>query len=299
MNYKKGFFAFVFLISSFKNYAQSGLPIYFGGQISAVIQLGTHQRSIGFELNGFAQYQFIQLNGSSRFQFYNLGLGKRSNFVENKTAIGLVGFFGPENQALDWQLNIWSKQARNDYALSYASIWYFDTKKTSQRSGAFGLQIKKMSFYHENDAFAGIATDRFRTGELLIQWSDSLVKIGTGLQIWTGETTGVPKQFKPEIYPKAFKNISTLPYGKTSHGIVYSQIQYRIFQHQTVSLRVGIDSEEVRHVIQNRIFHDLPFLPKKYQNQTPHYPRLNSEGLPVFTKSEARKNKFYLSLGMK
>jgi hypothetical protein len=55
----------------------------------------------------------------------------------------------------------------------------------------------------------------------------------------------------------------------------------------------------VRHVFQNKLFHDLPFLPKKYQNQTPHYPRLNTEGLPVFTKNEVRKDKFYFSLGMK
>jgi hypothetical protein len=62
---------------------------------------------------------------------------------------------------------------------------------------------------------------------------------------------------------------------------------------------MGIDSEQVRHVFQNKLFHDLPFLPKKYQNQTPHYPRLNKEGLPVFTKNEVRKDKFYFSLGMK
>ena len=289
---------FFFLVSLI-SFSQSNFPISFGGQISAVIQIGTHQRSIGFELNGFAQYQFIQLNGSSRFQFYNLGLGKRRNFFENRTALGFVGYFGPKNQTLDWQLNFWSKHARNDYALSYASIWYFDNRKTSQRSGAFGFQLKKMSLYHENDAFAGIATDRFRTGNLFILWSDSLLKIGTGLQIWTGETTGVPKQYKPTIYPKAFKDISSLPYGKTSHGIVYSEIQYRSIANQTFTFQIGMDSEEIRHVVQNKIFHDLPFLPKKYQNQTPHYPRLNSQGLPVFTKSEARKNKFYLELGMK
>jgi hypothetical protein len=291
--------ALIFVIITFNCNSQSTFPIHFGGQISAVIQLGTHQRSLGVEVNGFAQYQFIQINGSSCFQFFNLGLGKRRNFFENRTAIGLVGYFGPENQTLDWQFNYSTKQAKNDYALSYASIWYFDNRKTSQRSGAFGLQVKKMYFYHENDAFAGIAIDRFRTGDLLIQWSDSLVKIGAGLQIWTGETTGVPKQFKPEIYPRAFKDVSSLPYGKTSHGIIYTQFQYRSLFNQTLSCKMGIDSEQVRHVFQNKLFHDLPFLPKKYQNQTPHYPRLNTEGLPVFTKNEVRKDKFYFSLGMK
>lgn len=289
------FLVFLFVTSSV--FVQSSLPIYFGGQLSLLIQIGSHQRAVGLELNGFAQYKFIQLNGASSFQFYNLGLGNRRNFIENRSVIGLVGFFGPENQSLDWRLSSWTKQAANDYAISYSSIWYFDNRKTSQRSGAFGLQVKKMSFYHENDAFAGIATDRFRTGNLLIQWSDSLFKIGAGLEIWTGETTGVPKQFKPEKYPKAFKDLSTLPFGKTSHGIIYSQVQYKAFVNQTLSCKMGIDSEEVRHIFQNRLFHDLPFLPKKYQNQTPHYPRLNSEGLPVFKKNEARKNSFYFSIG--
>jgi len=289
------FLVFLFVTSSV--FVQSSLPIYFGGQLSLLIQIGSHQRAVGLELNGFAQYKFIQLNGASSFQFYNLGLGNRRNFIENRSVIGLVGFFGPENQSLDWRLSSWTKQAANDYAISYSSIWYFDNRKTSQRSGAFGLQVKKMSFYHENDAFAGIATDRFRTGNLLIQWSDSLFKIGAGLEIWTGETTGVPKQFKPEKYPKAFKDLSTLPFGKTSHGIIYSQVQYKAFVNQTLSCKMGIDSEEVRHIFQNRLFHDLPFLPKKYQNQTPHYPRLNLEGLPVFKKNEARKNCFYFSIG--
>ena len=290
-------FYLIFFISSHTFFTQSIWPIHLGGQISLLIQVGSHQRAIGVEFNGFAQYQFIQLNGASSFQFYNLGLGNRRNFLENRTALGLVGFFGPKNQSIDWQLASWTKQSANDYAISYSSIWYFDTKKTSQRTGAFGLQIKKMSFYHENDAFAGIATDRYRTGDLLIQWSDSLVKIGLGLQIWTGETTGVPKQFKPEKYSKPFKDISSLPFGKTSHGIVFSQFQYRTFYNQTLSAEMGIDSEEVRHIFQNRIFHDLPFLPKKYQNQTPHYPRLNNEGFPVFSKNESKIDRFYFSLG--
>jgi hypothetical protein len=299
MTYRNQITTLFFLLISLKSYSQSSFPIHFGGQVSVILELGTHQRTFGFELNGFAQYQFIQINTTSKFQFYNLGLGSRKNFIENRTAFGLVGYFGPENQPLDWQLNFWSKYARNDYALSYASIWYFDNRKTSQRSGAFGLQIKKMSFYHENDAFAGIATDRFRTGGVLIQWNDSLLKIATGLQIWTGETTGVPKQYKSEIYPKAFKDISSLPYGKTSHGILYSHLQYKYIANQTLTCKIGIDSEEVRHVFQNKLFHDLPFLPKKYQNQTPHYPRLNLEGFPVFNKSEARKNKIFFYIGMK
>jgi hypothetical protein len=299
MTNRNRFSAIIFIIISLKSYTQSSFSINFGGQISAVIQLGTHQRSFGVEFNGFAQLRYIQLNGSSRFQIYNLGFGSRRNFVENRTAFGVVGYFGPKNQILDWQLNFWSKHARNDYAFSYASIWYFDNRKTSQRSGAFGLQIKNMNFYHENDAFAGIATDRFRTGDLLIQWSDSLFKIGTGLQIWTGETSGVPSQFKPGIYKSAFKDISSLPYGRTSHGIIYSQIQCRSFFNQTLTCNIGVDSEEIRHVIQNKLFHDLPFLPGKYQNQTPHYPRLNLEGLPVFHKNDARKNKFYFLLGMR
>jgi hypothetical protein len=284
-----------FIFSYFIILSQENQLFRTGINLKFIFSLGSHEKSIGIRLNSYLQFHFIQLNGSSSIQFYNYSWGNRRNFFENRTAFGIVGFFGQKNQYIDWNYSTLTKQSPHDYAVSYSSIWYHDNVGTSQRSGAFGIQIKRLSLWHENDAFAGIATDRFRSGVVNIFWNDSLYKIGSGIVIWTGETTGVPKLFNPKVYPKSYKILSLLPYGKTSHGVFFSQVLFKVGGN-SVGLQMGLDSEEIRHQIQNKLFHDLPFLPTKFQNQTPHYPRLNSNGLPVFTKENVRKNRFYYSV---
>lgn len=293
----KFLFFSLLIFSGFIIFSQENQLFRTGVKLNVVFRTGSHEKSIGFRLNTYFQYRFIQLNGSSSFQFYNYSWGNRRKFIENRTALGIVGFFGQKNQYIDWNYSTLTKQSPHDYAVSYSSIWYLDNVGTSQRSGAFGIQVKRISVSHENDAFAGIATDRFRSGGFNFCWNDSLYKIGSGIVIWTGETTGVPKQFNPKVYPKSYKNLSVLPYGKTSHGVLFGQVQFRA-RNNSVGLQIGLDSEEIRHQIQNKLFHDLPFLPTKFQNQTPHYPRINDYGFPVFTRKDVRKNRFYYSLAL-
>jgi hypothetical protein len=286
----------LFLLSKF-SLSQNNFNLTTGTQLTILAQFGSHQKSYGIRLNCFLQYAYLQFNAGSTLSYYPFSLGKRKSFFESKNSFGLVCFFGKQNQYVNWQLNPLVKQSKHDYAVSYSSIWYRDNAGTSQRSGAFGLQIKRFTISHENDAFAGIATDRFRTGILKVHWNDSIFKLGGGLFIWTGETTGVPKQLKSELYPKYFKDVSTLPYGKTSHGIAYVEADFLYFSNQNIGFQLGTDSENIRHFVQNKFLHDLPFLPKRFQHQTPHYPRLSEDGHPVFRKDEVRKNKIYYSLG--
>lgn len=59
-----------------------------------------------------------------------------------------------------------------------------------------------------------------------------------------------------------------------------------------------MDSESIRHGFQNRLIHDLIFLPKKVERTTPHYPRLDQYGCPVFDKESIRPNKLFLQWGI-
>jgi hypothetical protein len=269
-----------------------------GVQLSILYQVGSHQKGVGLRINAYCQSKFVQLNSAASLTYYYKSYGERKRFFENKNELGLVCFFGRENQFFDWQLSTMSHQTRHNWAISYSSIWYNDNSGTSQRSGAFGLQLKKISLILENDAFAGIATDRFRTGIFRVDYKDSLVKFGTGIYLWTGETNGVSAKTIPGFPLKKYKDISTLPYGKTSHGIWYGQLQFLVSNAQYIQLKLGLDSEEIRNSLQNRFLHDLPFLPRKYQNQTPHYPRLNKDGLPLFTTIDTRKSRLYFSVGL-
>jgi hypothetical protein len=63
--------------------------------------------------------------------------------------------------------------------------------------------------------------------------------------------------------------------------------------------RIGIDSERIRHAFQNRLMHDLIFLPKRFPRKTPHYPMLDQDGCPTFDKTAVRKSKLYLQGGVR
>jgi hypothetical protein len=43
--------------------------------------------------------------------------------------------------------------------------------------------------------------------------------------------------------------------------------------------------------------HDLLFLPKGFPRNTPHYPRLDKNGFPVFSKNNRREDIYYFQIG--
>ena len=51
-----------------------------------------------------------------------------------------------------------------------------------------------------------------------------------------------------------------------------------------------MESERMRHKLQNRFRHDLNWLPTKIPRNTPHYPSLGAKGCLVFEKFKARKS---------
>ena len=98
--------------------------------------------------------------------------------------------------------------------------------------------------------------------------------------------------------PSGVRCLDELPYGKTSHGIISFGASRKIVYNQIVTLKSGYDSEGTRHIVQNRVGHDLIFLPKGIQRNTPHYPRLNEDGMPVYTKKDVRKNRFFYQVNL-
>ena len=198
----------------------------------------------------------------------------------------------------DFLLDGLNHQTPYNFGVGYNYLWYFDNVGTSQQSGGFGLHIKSVSLYQENDVFGGQGRDRFRSGHLTASYRTENWRYALGVSIWTGETRGSKWQ-KIELNdsPHGFRILEDLPYGKTSHGILYGSISYSMPYRQIASLRLGIDSEQVRNGLQNRLVHDLLFLPKSIERDTPHYPRLDDYGCPVFDKKERRRDKIYFQFG--
>ena len=212
---------------------------------------------------------------------------------ENKNSIGVVGLFGSLKNTSDYSYSCLQHQSLKKYGLAYSYIWYRDNKSTSQKSGAVGFHVNRLSILHENDFFSGFGKDRFRTGDITICLQDSLTKYISGIQLWTGETSGTRIKENKENKTKRYKNLSDLPYGRTSNGIFFIGISNKIYLNNNLNIKLGLDSEQIRHLIQNKLLHDFPLLPKK--NKTPYYPRLDSNGLPTFNKENIKKARLYYS----
>ncbi|MDX2361307.1 MAG: polymorphic toxin type 23 domain-containing protein [Crocinitomicaceae bacterium] len=280
-------------------FSQDYFKNHFGGTAGLVLNFGTHINAIGLNLKGYYTDYFFQVNANSTVYFYEKGLGQRTRFWESRNAVGLVLLAGKRQMESDFQLDGLNHQTPYNYGLGFNYLMYFDNAGTSQYSGGFSAHIKNVSIYHENDVFGGRSKDRFRTGQFYITYRSGDFKAGIGISMWTGETAGARWERAPtDNAPNGFKILEDLPYGRTSHGILYGSFMYNLGMGQTVHLKAGIDSENIRHAFQNRLIHDLIFLPKKIERKSPHYPRLDEFGSPAFTDEDVRRSKFYLQFGM-
>ena len=285
---------FAFLLLSSLSWSQSRWIPNAGIKASILFTLGTHQNSIGLKLDSYVGNQYIQLNGGLTTRYMLTDLGNRSQFGELRFSSGAVVMFGKPNNPINMDWDGTLHQSTSPFSIGYAHYWYYDKVGTAQRSGAWNIGIKYVDILFENDVFAGQSRDRFRTGALVISMRDSLFKASVGVIMWTGETQHSVWDRAPRPgAPNGIRDITGNSYGKTSHGIVYGELKYQFMPLQAVGGRVGWDSEQIRHIFQNRISHDLVLLPKKIKRNTPHYPRLDELGNNVFTRKESRKTKLY------
>lgn len=272
---------------------------HFGFQGGMVINIGTHINTFGAVANFYYSDFFYQWNLNSQLKFNFKSYGGRKMFWENRNAFGLVLLAGKRNLTPDFQLEGLNHQTDFSKGVAYNYIWYFDQAGTSQRSGAWAIHINYFSLAFENDVFAGQAKDRFRTGILQANYRYQEWKYFGNLYLWTGETRNSVWDRTPMPgCPNGFRMLDKLPYGKTSHGILSFGASRHLIYNQVVSLKTGFDSEQVRHIVQNRFAHDLIFLPKGIERNTPHYPRLDQNGMPVFNRKEIRKTLFFLEASM-
>tara|TARA_B110000305_G_scaffold67445_1_gene75597 strand:- start:7 stop:903 length:897 start_codon:yes stop_codon:yes gene_type:complete len=285
--------------SPFLSFGQGYFNHHFGGSIGISANFGTHINSIGMTLSGYWTDSFVQLNIKSALHFHVKNLGGRKKYFEARTAFGAVLLAGKkEKDTIDFQLDGLNHQTTYNFGLGYNYILYHDNIKSTQSSGGFAVHVKNLSIYHENDVFAGQGRDRFRTGQFHFAYHYRDYKFGVGVKMWTGETRGGKHvDFVNDKIRGGYKTLDHLPYGKTSHGIFYSSFSYNLPHKQDAFVKIGIDSEEIRHAIQNRLIHDLIFLPKSVKHLSSHYPRLDEFGCPVFEKKTRKKDRFYFQLG--
>jgi Bacterial toxin 23 len=287
------------LVLSQASIAQAVQQKNWGLKLGLVLNLGSHVNQFGIKANVYGQYAFGQINLENTCTYSFTNLAKRNKLWENRLALGGMLLGGTRSKDTSFVWDALQHQTAYNNAIGYNFIWYRDNKESSQNSGGWTIQSSGFQLYFENDIFAGTGQDKFRTGHLQLAYQYEDFDFQLGIKLWTGETRGSRwDKVHLDKCPSGFRILEDLPYGKTSHGIFYLGANYKLPYYNIASAQLGFDSEQVRHIFQNRFSHDLILLPKSIERKTPHYPRLSEDGCASFEKKDMRKTKFYGQFGL-
>ncbi len=290
----------------FLTFAMSGGFCYsnninFGGTIGISLTLGTKVNRAGIMAGGFIYYQNLQIN-SYWNGFYALNsFGPNLKRLESQTNIGLLAAYGPAFDYYSEQNRQFFSPVSNHtgrkHSISYIYKIYHDNINTSQSTGIVGFSVGRTAAFMENDLFIFKGSDRYRTGAFSVMHQVENFQAGLTALLWTGNTQAEGSiRVKPgeTDYPSrhGYYDLSKAKYGRYAHGILAFNAAVQMPYRQTIGARLGIDAEQVRHIIQNRILHDLPFIPLKLNKSVnPHFPMLSPEGEPyIFKEGQQVRN---------
>jgi hypothetical protein len=154
-------------------------------------------------------------------------------------------------------------------------VWY-NKIKTSQVTGIVAFQFDKFSIITENDLLAKHILDRFRTGAILLQYQDKYIQYAINCTMWTGKMGIAVKD--DVMFPSGYVTSKGGIYSDLSHGLLSGQVKIANEYGQYFQLNMGIDAEQVRNAVQNKLIHDMVFLPRSlYKSNNSHLPMLDTK----------------------
>ena len=282
-----------------KGQNQSYQKQHFGISAGAIVNLGSHVSQIGLYLSGY-YYQSrnglecLQINSNARWTFNYKNWGACGRFRETKLGVGIVAAWGQNEARQKYFHSLVSNQTGRNYSLGYGYNFYFDNRNTSQRTGTVGFQFYDFEIIHENDILATSGSDRFRTAALMFAYNKDSIRVGINSLLWTGNSNSplAKNHYETSFTRYGYKDLSNTPYGKFSNGVLGIQAEYALGFGQNLKISSGIDSEQIRNVIQNKIIHDMYFIPAKWiKIKNLHIPMLDSSGLPYVYSEEQKLKK--------
>lgn len=277
--------------------AQLYLGKNYGFNVGFVSAFGTHVQRFGIVVQGYAVYNFAQVNASVRVYDNFRDLGPKGEHAEINAALGLCLGYGDKLRERNLFMSSISNQTGYKNSVSYSyNIWY-NKIKTSQLTGIVAFQFNHISVIFENDLLAKPALDRFRTGAFLIQYQDHRFQYALNCSLWTGRMgEGVKND---SLYPgKGYLSSDHGVHSLLSHGLLSAQVKYANQYGQYLQANAGVDAEQVRNVVQNKIIHDMPFVPEKWNKaQNLHIPMIDSAGNQYLYRpgQKIRKPKLFLN----
>lgn len=273
----------------------------FGASAGINLSLSTHINRIGFNIGGFYLTGNIQINNTINYYYNFSTLGKSQRGHEFQYSIGGMVNYGPENPIDDHQfLDALTNNSENFYSIGFAYNIYVDQMETTQNTGSISFSAGGFRFVTENDILAFTNTDKFRSAAVMLEFTDGQYAAQVNSLLWHGDAKKTPT-IKNDDYPArhGWRDFRDTKYGRFSNGIFSVGFRAAGLKYQNAGLFIGIDSEKVRDIIQNRFVHDLPFIPSSWiKAKNFHYPMLAEDGEPYLYKpnQKIRKDRFYLSL---
>ena len=248
--------------------------------------LGYPQNNIGCRLVGEYYYNSDMEFALAYDLTYHLSnYGPNTNHLEH-SLMGTAQFvwgrqFDPSAEDLSFIKFLDSRRFRNSFGYTWQR--YFNSIQTSQNVGTIHMRFNKTVAQFSNDVFANTnGKDRFRTGGFAFGYYEDKTLFMSRILIWTGDShCQETKRIRDSDYPArwGYRDISECNYGRLSHGILSFGVIRDLDHGQTAGLQLGTDSEKVRNFIQNKVFHDMYFVPR-FMNKTKnlHLPMKTANG---------------------
>jgi len=300
MSKRNNFLVFLMLFVS-SIFAQTASPVYqWSGGLS--FTFGVKVNRIGIWLDADGVKNWFQLSPRIRV-FYNLNsYGSDHSGFEFQGNLGMLFAYGKTDSIRNPFFESYANHTQKKNSVSIIYNVYLDRIGTSQGTGTLVLNFNHFYIIHENDMWGEPHSDKFRTAGILLGYRYQNNMAALRVILWTGDAFGDSVDVTRNTdYPARFgyKDLSKAPFGKFSHGILALQVSRSLEYSQTVSLNIGIDSEHVRNVVQNKAIHDMPFLPERFIGyKLANYPMLDTAGMPYLYKpsQKVKSSKFVISL---
>ena len=272
-----------------------------GFNIGVNFAFGTHFQRLGINLNFFYTNDFFQTNSELRVYFNSKNLGPKLKYPELVLSQGIViGYGGTQTNFFNPFLSSVSNQTKYLNSCAYSYNAWFNRQKTSQQTGLIALQFDKITVITENDILARQTLDRFRTAAVLIQYQqEDQFQVAVNCVLWTGSMGNKHVTSDKHIASGCYMDTLGGVYTNSSHGLLSAQIKYNVGYSQNIQANAGVDAEQIRNVVQNKIIHDMPFVPKKWnKSNNCHIPMLDENNLPYLFKEDQKIKKARLYLNV-
>ena len=252
-----------------------------GLNIALVSALGNRFQRIGVTVQGYYCHGLAQVNAEVRVYHNFRNLGPRGQYNELVASAGVLAGYGAQRNERNRFMSVVSNHTGYRNSVGYSYNLYFTPIQTTQQTGTLAFQFGDVSIITENDILARPMLDRFRTGAFLVQYQyKDLYQLAINCTMWTGQMGNKVMDDKSFPY-RGYMDATDGVYTNYSHGLLSAQAKVALSYGQTVQANAGVDAEQVRNFVQNRLIHDMIFIPKRIlQTKNCHIPMLDTAGAP-------------------